>query len=143
MSQKLDDELWNHTLVLIECPICNDTILVSSLDILDKTIAQMWKIFGKYFEQYGSRENYKKAIATAGIMNQKDRILNIFKERGIIQVMCRTCLTNEQQKLLNENGQSIVRIGNLLVDAEYYRKNRKFLQKEIKENQLDLVTFWT
>lgn len=143
MTQKLDDLLWNSTLVLVECPECGDTITVSSLKHLDETIQKMWQLFGNYYEQFGTEQDYKKAVATAGIQNQKDRILRIFKERGIIQISCRTCLTNFQQKLLKEQGIEMVRCGNLLIDAKLYRKDYKELDKKIQESQLDRVTFWT
>lgn len=143
MNQELDDALWYRTSVLVECPECNDTTLTQSLDILDKTIHHMWKLFGEYSNQFGTEDDYKKALATAGIMNQKDKILKLFKENGIIKIMCRTCLTNFQYKAMLDRGDSIVRKGNMLIGTSFYSKNRKSLDKEIRESGLDKVTFWT
>lgn len=129
--------------VLVICPKCGRDTMVPNLAILDETIHKMWQLFGQWGKKQFDENTVKDAIASAGIENNFEKLKQVFKEQGYIKVMCRTCVTDFTVDYYRKLGIPLLRIGNLAVDPDFYRKNRKWLKATIKEKGLDKVTFWT
>lgn len=129
--------------VIITCPMCFQSEVVSDLEQLDSLIHQQWEMSLKFARHETEKDEIRKGMVTAGLMNQKDRIIEILKRNGFLKICCRTCLTNKTQELYAKAGMKFIRRGNLLLEESFYNKEKNFIESEIKKHQLDKVTFFT
>lgn len=130
--------------VLIVCPICNDTTMVKDLKTLDDTIHKIWQLSSDWMKEFFEESVTSAAIATAGIYNKIENQVEEILDKGYLKIICKTCMTNESQRQYEKAGMSCIRIGNMIFDSNFYRKNRKMVQNEMKEKQhLFRKTFWT
>jgi len=133
-----------HIPILIECPICKDTTIAKDFKTLDETIHKIWQLSKDWMNEFFGEQNTNQAIATAGIMNNREKLLETFAEQGFLKIMCKSCMTTFSIEEYKKVGLYSVRINNWIFETNFYRKNRKFIEAKIKANpDVFKKTFWT